>query len=255
MTSSSRNPLALAFQNLLPRAACAFLAKPKRAVAPATKSRRSIALRSHAPSLGIVERLQERLRRNTFAGDFERIVAGHHEVRVHALSAPDVSIADRLAHRVPVAAARQPADALAVSVDCLATQEDNVACRCEPREQTWQWRGALRFERRPASKRQARLQFDEMSEPRHKRGVIRADLGAPGAIALFEAKGLDRPIAGKPEPVRRARGDDRVTEGRREFDRDMQLVAEFADIGDAKGEHRRPSDHKVARGREKETPR
>src|SRR5208337_220368 len=102
--------------------------------------------------------------------------------------APDVAIADRLAHGVAVAAARQPADPLAVSVDGLATEEDDVACRHEASEQAGQGRGALRFEGLPASERQACLQFHEAAETRHERRVIGADFGAPGAIALFQAK-------------------------------------------------------------------
>ena len=80
--------------------------------------------------------------------------------------------------------------------------------------------------------------------------MVGTDFYAPGAIALLEAKGLDRPIARKPQSVRLADGDDRVVEGRREFDRDMKLVAEFADIGDAKREDGRARDREVARGRE-----
>ncbi len=62
---------------------------------------------------------------------------------------------------------------------------------------------------------------------------------APGAIALLEPQQLDRAIAGVGDAVRRACRHERLVDGGRELDGDVQLPAELADIGDAQGEHRR----------------
>jgi len=69
--------------------------------------------------------------------------------------------------------------------------------------------------------------------------VVGTDLGAPGAIAFFQTKGLDRAMAGEAQPVRRAGGEDRVIEPHREFDLNMQLVTELTDIGDAERKQQR----------------
>src|SRR5271165_1501488 len=90
---------------------------------------------SAAPCLAQLENVNGDLS-NYLSGDFERVFAGHDEIRVDARGAPDVTVIDRFAEGMARAAARPPADPLAGAVDRLATREDDVARRRESGEQT-----------------------------------------------------------------------------------------------------------------------
>src|SRR3546814_2883674 len=71
----------------------------------------------------------------------------------------------------------------------------------------------------------------------HRR-VVGADVAAPGAVALFQAQGLDGAIAGVHQAVRRSRLHQRLVDVDGILRRQVQLPAEFADVGDAQRQHR-----------------
>ena len=72
--------------------------------------------------------------------------------------------------------------------------------------------------------------------------MVGPDIGAPGAVALFQAQPLDRAVAGIGDAVFLARRHQRVVDAQGKLDGNVQLPAELADIGDAKRKHRRPGE-------------
>src|SRR5262249_27285924 len=82
--------------------------------------------------------------------------------------------------------------------------------------------------------------------------MVWPDVGAPGAIALFQPQRLDLGVAGSGNAVRPPGGDERIVDGQRKLYRDVKLEAELADIGDTeckdwrtrKRNSRRPAERK-----------
>ena len=77
-----------------------------------------------------------------------------------------------------------------------------------------------------------------------KRRVIGRNVGTPGAIALFEPQRFDGPIARRRHA---ASSHQRVEDLANGVDRNMQLPAKFANIGDAQGANAVRSDGNLAR--------
>ena len=91
-------------------------------------------------------------------------------------------------------------------------------------------------------KLRARFQLHRPAKAGDERRVVWPDIGAPGAVALLQAQRLDGAIACIGDAVLLACRHQRVINGQRKLDRDMQFPAELADIGDAERKHRRAGD-------------
>ncbi len=72
--------------------------------------------------------------------------------------------------------------------------------------------------------------------------MVRPDIRTPGTIALLQSAALDGAIAGIDEAMFAAGGHQYVIDGGGIFYRHMQLIAEFADIGDAQRPDRAAGD-------------
>ena len=95
-------------------------------------------------------------------------------------------------------------------------------------------------------------ELDRPAEAGLERRVIGADVGAPGAVALLEPQRLDGAIAGVGDAERLAGVHQRIVDGERVLDGDVQLPAELADVGHAQRPHRRAGDVELAPGGERE---
>ena len=82
--------------------------------------------------------------------------------------------------------------------------------------------------------------------------VLVADVVAPVAVRLLDPQRVERVVAGVAEAERLARGDDRVVDVGRELGRDVQLPAELADVGHARGPDEGEAEVDLARGPERE---
>src|SRR5690349_9098309 len=87
---------------------------------------------------GVVARLEENLCRYARRGDLERVAAGQHLIAVDAVRITDIAVTDRAADGVGVAPAREPADAFAIAIDGLASQQHDGRIGGESREQPWE---------------------------------------------------------------------------------------------------------------------
>ncbi len=76
-------------------------------------------------------------------------------------------------------------------------------------------------------------EFDSPAEPGFEGRVIRSDVGTPGAVALFEPQRFNGAIAGRPDAEFFAGLHEGIEDSAGCSDRNVQLPAEFADIGDA----------------------
>ena len=104
-----------------------------------------------------------------------------------------------------IAAAGEPADAAAVAVDRLAAvQHHRGVVDGEAGEEAGELLRGLRFQRVAAEEGDVLAQLHREAEAGHQRRMVGADVGAPGAVALFEPQRLDGAVAGVDEAVRAA---------------------------------------------------
>ena len=97
----------------------------------------------------------------------------------------------------------------------------------------------LGLERGAALEWRVRFQLHRPAEAGDQRRMVGPDLRAPGAIALFQPQRLDGAVAGVGDAVRLPGGHQRVVDAQRKLDRNVQLAAELADIGDPQRKDRR----------------
>ena len=151
----------------------------------------------------------------------------------------DVGVRDRALDGVAVAAARHAADDLAVDPHGLRAEGDGArVVEDEAGEATL---GLLPLEQRLAADELALVELDREPEPGLVGRVLGRDVGAPDAVALLEAAGVDRPVAAGDEAVPAAGVPDRVPQPQPELHRAVELPAELAHVGDAEREARAPA--------------
>ena len=95
------------------------------------------------------------------------------------------------------------------------------------------------------------VQVDEKAEPGLEGVVGIVDVVAVIAIALFHAEARQRLQAGMAQAEARSGRDQAVVDMGGVLGRDVELVSEFADIGDAHAQHARKADVDLARGAER----
>ena len=83
--------------------------------------------------------------------------------------------------------------------------------------------------------------------PASSERVLVAHVVAPVPVGLLDPERVEGVVAGVPEAERLARVDDRVVDVGRELGRDVQLPAQLADVGDARGPDEARSPRSISR--------
>ena len=148
------------------------------------------------------------------------------------------------------AAGAEPTAPFAIAEDRLTAKEDDIRICGEGREDLLHAGSGLRRGGRAPFEIDIRLELHGPAQACLMRRVIRADVGAPGAIAFLKAQGFDCAVACVREPM----GAPCLVEGVIDclgiFDGQVQLPAELAHIGDPAGQNRAARDADPPRRRE-----
>ena len=115
----------------------------------------------------------------------------------------DVGVRDRALDRVAVAAARHPAEDLAVHPHGLGAERNRARLVEDEAGESPLRRLFLRREERVAPEEVALVELDGEAEAGLERRLVRRDVGAPDAVALLEPQRVDRLVAARDEAVPR----------------------------------------------------
>src|SRR3990172_4965839 len=143
----------------------------------------------------------------------------------------EVTVGDALAHGVAVAAGSDPADNLALVEDRLVPQADGRGVVQAQATQLLADAFLLLFLERFLPAEIAFVEADEETHSRFVRGVVRSDVGAPIAVAFFQAQRVDRLVPGRHQAVRLAGLPQRVPQRLAVFHSAVELPTLLPDVG------------------------
>lgn len=149
-----------------------------------------------------------------------------------------IAVADWLADRVAKATAGQIADRFAIAQYGFPAKQHHVrVLGREAGQLLCQRIGSRRLTGLAANKRRVAAQFHRPAKPRLERVVIRRHIRTPCAITLFKPKGLDGPIADRPDVMGVALLHQHIENIACPFNGHMQFPAQLTHIGHAHGPH------------------
>ena len=155
---------------------------------------------------------------------------------------------DGTADSVAIGARGDAPDERAVTPDRLVVIEQRLRLvEDEDQEPADERLFALGQKRIASRERMTFVEAHREGEPGLERRVLAAEVVTPRAIRLLDAERVHGVIAGVPETEVVSGCDHGVVDAAGEFGGDVQLPAELADVGDARGAHRSRGEPDLAR--------
>ena len=172
----------------------------------------------------------------------------------HGVRGGHVRERDAAPHATAVAARGDATAQLAVDAHRLGAQADRARIvEHEAGEALGRAAGgALGAQRLLADERRVLVEPHGEADARRLRRRLGREVAAPGAIALLEPHRLDRAVAAAAQAVRRAGRREQVVEPEAVLRRRVELPAELAHVGHARGEQRHVADGDLPRAHVRE---